>query len=105
MDYENMNNQNQNENGSTNRTGTSNGLYSGQTYSYMDNNRYPNDYSNTYGSTGTSQTTTGPNRSYIPQEPVKKEKKKKNNGFLKKAIAIVVLGIFFGVSAGVVFMQ
>lgn len=103
MDYENMNNQNQNENGSTNRTGTSNGLYSGQNYSYMDNNRYPNDYSNTYGSTGTSQTTTGPNRSYIPQEPVKKEKKKKNNGFLKKAIAIVVLGIFFGVSAGVAF--
>lgn len=95
MDYENMNNQNQNQN--ENRTGTSNGLYSGQNYSYMDSNRYPNDYNRTYNTT--SQVTSGPNRSYIPQDPVKKEKKK--SGFFKKAIAIVALGIFFGLSAGV----
>lgn len=43
-------------------------------------------------------------RSYIPQEPKKKEKKPGNgSGFLKKAIAVIVLGIFFGISAGVSF--
>ena len=99
MDYENSNNQNENVNG--NKTGTSNGLYSGQSYSYMDNNRYPNDYSQTYRSTTTGQST-GPNRSYIPSEPVKKEKKK-GGSFIKKAAAIIALGVFFGVSAGVAF--
>ena len=98
MDYENTNGQNEN------KTNTSNGLYSGQHYSYSDN-RYPNDYSQNYTSrmtTNTSTGTTGPDRNYIPQGP-DNGKKKKGGSFIKKSIAIIALGIFFGISSGVAF--
>ena len=77
-------------------------------YSYS-NNQYPNDYHTQtqgtyYNAAGTQSdayrtvNTNRADRSYIPQEPVKKPKK--SGGFMKKAIAVVALGIFFGVSAG-----
>ena len=110
MDYENRNDQNNN-----NSTGTSGGVFSGTPYadgnknSYMDgnknsyaDNRYPNDYTGS----DTTDYSTGysggyhEDRSYIPQEPKKKDKKKKSP-FFKKAVAVILLGIFFGVSAGV----
>ena len=98
MDYENTSGQNEN------KTNTSNGLYSGQRYSYSDN-RYPNDYAQNYTSritTNSSSGTAGPDRSYIPQEP-NNGKKKKGGSFIKKSIAIIAFGIFFGISAGVAF--
>lgn len=78
-------------------------------YSYS-NNQYPNDYhtqnQGAYHNAGSNQSdayrTANANRadrSYIPQEPVKKPKK--SGGFLKKSLAVIALGIFFGVSAGV----
>ena len=78
-------------------------------YSYS-NNQYPNDYhtqnSETYRNVESNQDSTyrmvnanRADRSYIPQEPVKKPKKP--GGFLKKSLAVIALGIFFGVSAGV----
>ena len=112
MDYENKDKLNETSQ-SENQAGTSNGVYSGQSYSYVNNtsgrysysdNRYPNDYSKTYSSYSAGETTgeSSPNRSYIPQEPPKKNKKK-GTSYLKKALAIIVLGIFFGLSAGVTF--
>lgn len=78
-------------------------------YSYS-NNQYPNDYhtqnSETYRNVESNQDSTyrmvnanRADRSYIPQEPVKKPKK--SGGFFKKSLAVIALGIFFGVSAGV----
>lgn len=78
-------------------------------YSYS-NNQYPNDYhtqsQETYKNVESNQDSTyrmvnanRVDRSYIPQEPVKKPKK--SGGFLKKALAVIALGVFFGVSAGV----
>lgn len=127
MDYENKENETVNENS----TGTAGGVFSGQStgensYSRYNSsgNRYPNDYTpyysrpthesdaahSSYGaqensSTGySSRETEGStiNRSYIPQEPAKKVKKK-GNGFFKKTAAVIALGIFFGISAGVAF--
>lgn len=78
-------------------------------YSYS-NNQYPNDYNsqsqetyanveNNQGSTYRMVNANRVDRSYIPQEPVKKPKK--SGGFLKKALAGIALGVFFGISAGV----
>lgn len=78
-------------------------------YSYS-NNQYPNDYhtqsQETYKNVESNQDSTyrmvnanRVDRSYIPQEPVKKPKK--SGGFLKKALAVIALGVFFGISAGV----
>lgn len=78
-------------------------------YSYS-NNQYPNDYhtqsSENFRNVENSQDSTyrmvnanRVDRSYIPQEPVKRPKK--SGGFFKKALAVVALGIFFGISAGV----
>lgn len=78
-------------------------------YSYS-NNQYPNDYhtqnQETYCNVGSNQDSTyrmvnanRADRSYIPQEPQKKPKK--SGGFFKKALAVVALGVFFGISAGV----
>lgn len=78
-------------------------------YSYS-NNQYPNDYhtqsqesyrnvENNQDSTYRTVNANRVDRSYIPQEPVKKQKK--SGGFFKKALAVVVLGVFFGISAGV----
>lgn len=80
-------------------------------YSYS-NNQYPNDYhtqsQETYRNVESNQDGTyrmvnanRVDRSYIPQEPVKKPKK--SGGFWKKALAVTGLGIFFGISAGVAF--
>jgi len=97
-------------------------------YSYS-NNQYPNDYGKSSGSnynySRSSYTTaeegsgyrsvgseytqqrTGSayaDRSYIPKEPVKKTKKSGGAGaFLKKVLAGVAVGVFFGISAGVAF--
>ena len=78
-------------------------------YSYS-NNQYPNDYhtqsQETYSNVESNQDSTyrmvnanRVDRSYIPKEPVKKPKK--SGGFWKKALAVVALGVFFGISAGV----
>lgn len=78
-------------------------------YSYS-NNQYPNDYNsqsqetyanveNNQGSTYRMANANRVDRSYIPQEPVKKPKK--SGGFLKKALAAIAIGVFFGISAGV----
>lgn len=78
-------------------------------YTYS-NNQYPNDYhtqsQETYSNVESNQDSTyrmvnanRVDRSYIPQEPVKKPKK--SGGFWKKALAVVALGVFFGISAGV----
>ena len=78
-------------------------------YSYS-NNQYPNDYNsqsqetyanveNNQGSTYRMVNANRVDRSYIPQEPVKKPKK--SGGFLKKALAAIAIGVFFGISAGV----
>ncbi len=93
MEYEN-NNQNETATGTT-LGGRYSGQVSGQNYSYMGtgteatNNNYPN---------------------YIPQSSTptgseKKEEKKKreSKGYLKKTLAILALGIFFGISSGVAF--
>ncbi len=80
-------------------------------YSYS-NNQYPNDYhtqsQETFRNVESNQDGTyrmvnanRVDRSYIPEEPVKKPKK--SGGFLKKALAVVALGVFFGISAGVAF--
>ncbi len=95
MNYENTERQDEN------KVNTANGQYSGQRYSYTDN-RYPNDYEKNYTSRITTSTTSGPDFSYIPEEP-KKKKEKKGGSFIKKAFAIIALGIFFGISAGVAF--
>lgn len=88
------------------------------------NNQYPNDYrpqpEESYRNVGNSQDGTyrtanensqdgtyrmvnenRVDRSYIPKEPVKKPKK--SGGFFKKAAAVVALGVFFGLSAGIAF--
>lgn len=78
-------------------------------YSYS-NNQYPNDYNsqsqetyanveNNQGSTYRMANANRVDRSYIPQEPVKKPKK--SGGFLKKTLAAIAIGVFFGISAGV----
>lgn len=78
-------------------------------YSYS-NNQYPNDYNsqsqetyanveNNQGSTYRMANANRVDRSYIPQEPVKKPKK--SGEFLKKALAAIAIGVFFGISAGV----
>ena len=78
-------------------------------YSYS-NNHYPNDYNsqsqetyanveNNQGSTYRMANANRVDRSYIPQEPVKKPKK--SGGFLKKTLAAIAIGVFFGISAGV----
>ena len=78
-------------------------------YSYS-NNQYPNDYhtqsqqidrnaESNQDSTYRMVNANRVDRSYIPQEPVKKPKK--SGGFFKKALAVVALGVFFGISAGV----
>ena len=41
--------------------------------------------------------------SYIPKEPVRKTKSSTTGGFIKKALAVIVLGAFLGISAGVSF--
>ena len=78
-------------------------------YSYS-NNQYPNDYhtqsqqidrnaESNQDSTYRMVNANRVDRSYIPQEPVKNPKK--SGGFFKKALAVVALGVFFGISAGV----
>lgn len=80
-------------------------------YSY-NNNQYPNDYNtqthetyrnveNNSDSTYRMVNANRVDRSYIPQEPVKKPKK--SGGGFKKVLLAVGLGIFFGLSAGVTF--
>lgn len=88
-------------------------------YSYS-NNQYPNDYGkssgNNYNYSRSSYTTAEEgngyrsvtngyaDRSYIPKEPAKKNKKSGGAGaFFKKALAGIVVGAFFGISAGVAF--
>ncbi|MGL5259753.1 MAG: S1C family serine protease [Lachnospiraceae bacterium] len=57
-------------------------------------NYYPNEYP--------SRQENRLNYSHIPEEPnKKKESKKKESGFFRKAVAVVSLGVLFGVSAGV----
>ena len=105
MDYENK------ENEGVNNTGTSGGVFSGQPgatdngagnrYNYS-GNHYPNDYSTYYSRPDQENRNSTMNRSYIPQEPKKKEKKQ-GNGFFKKAMAVIAFGIIFGLSAGITF--
>ena len=89
-------------------------------YTYS-NNQYPNDYGtqpsgNGYYYSRTNYTnaeegkgyrsvdTTPRDRSYIPNEPVKKPKKKSGAGSVfKKLLLGAAVGAFFGISAGVAF--
>ena len=95
-------------------------------YSYS-NNQYPNDYNkqSDYGAESTQRAQSQENfvnvgsheegtyrmvnanyvdRSYIPQEPVRRPKDPKKSGSLwKKLLAGAAVGIFFGMSAGVAF--
>ncbi|MBO5208815.1 MAG: trypsin-like peptidase domain-containing protein [Lachnospiraceae bacterium] len=104
--YSNSYNQNQNQNPNQNLSQNPN-QYPNQNTGYSGNNTYPNtpyghhaenyQYSNTY-SNGMGQG--GP-------EKKKKEKKEKKegqgNGYLKKALVSVSLGLFFGICAGLGF--
>jgi len=87
-------------------------------YTYS-NNQYPNDYATQssgngyyYGRPVTAEEGNGyrsvesnrVDRSYIPNEPVKKPKKKSSAGSaLKKILIGAAVGAFFGISAGVAF--
>ncbi len=64
--------------------------YSGGTGADNGSNHYPNDY-------------TRFNNSYIPEEPKKKKDKKSGSGMGKKALAGILVGTLFGLSAGVSF--
>ena len=85
----------QNDFGSTGYRGT--GTYGESQNAYQSNsyqdNRYRGTYTNEYGNTYNTQST----------KPPKKKKSFKLNGFAKKAIICVSMGVFFGLFAGVSF--
>jgi len=113
MDYERYsysNNQYPNDYDKPN-TNNSQNNYGGQDNYNSVNDSYGVQSSESYVNVGSQEdstyrmvNTSRVDRSYIPEEPVRKPKnQKQSGGFWKKILAGVAVGIFFGMSAGVAF--